>query len=124
MKKIIILLLICFLFSGCYTTKAFVNVEQQQVTAIKEVKEGTILMLQNWEFHSGLIRGALKGQMNILPLQVTTAMDELDKLASQIDMLDDQMLGYALGLRISMLRDTVKIAIKRYAPNILKYTVF
>ncbi len=123
MKKIIILLLICFLFSGCYTTKAFVNVEQQQATAIEEAKVATTLMLQNWKFRSGLIRGALQGRLDVLPQRTVAALDELDRLAAE-EKLDDRTLGYALGLRISMLQDIVKEMLKQYAPNILQYVKF
>ncbi len=124
MGKIILLLVVCLFLTGCYSTKYFMWFEHRQVQTIAEAKEGTLFMLQNWKFRSGVIRGALKGHMDVLPLHAIDAMDELDRLAEQTDTVDDQMLGYALGLRISMLRNTIKIALKQYAPSILKYITF
>ena len=124
MRKLIAMGLACLRLTGCHSTKYFVLFEKRQVQTISEAREGTILMLQNWKFRSGVIHGALKGQMDILPLRAVEAIEELDKLAGQIDVSDDRALGYALGLRISMLRDIVKTALKQYAPNILKYITF
>ena len=123
MKKLLLLAIVCLLLSGCYTTKAFVKVEQQQTVAIKEAKIATVLMLKNWKFHSGLIHGALKGQLDVLPQRTVAALNELDELADE-KKLDDRELGYALGLRINMLQDIVKEALKQYAPNVLQYVKF
>lgn len=123
MKKLVLLILTCLVLSGCYTTKAFVKVEQQQATVIKEAKVATVLMLKNWKFRSGLIHGALKGQLDVLPQRTVAALDELDRLAAE-EKLDDRTLGYALGLRISMLQDIMKETVNQYAPNILQYVKF
>jgi len=112
------------LLPGCYTTKAFVNLEQRQTETIKQAKAGTLLLLENWEFRSGVIHGALQSQIDKLPVAAVNAMKELDDIASRRDKLTDYELGYALGLRISMLESTVRMAVKKFAPDILSYVKF
>ena len=109
---------------GCYTTQGFMKLEQQQTETIKQAKAATLLLLENWEFRSGVIHGALQSQIDKLPVAAVKAMKELDDIASRRDKLTDYELGYALGLRISMLEATVNMAVKKFAPNILSYVKF
>jgi len=112
------------LLPGCYTTQGFIKLEQQQTETIKQAKAGTLLLLEHWEFRSGVIHGALQSQIDALPVAAVNAMKELDDIASRRDKLTDYELGYALGLRISMLEATVKMAVKKFAPDILSYVKF
>jgi len=112
------------MLSGCYTTQGFMKLEQRQTDTIKQAKAGTLLLLENWEFRSGVIHGALQSQIDKLPAAAVKAMAELDDLANRRDKLTDYELGYALGLRISMLESTVRLAVKKFAPDILSYVQF
>jgi len=100
------------------------KLEQQQTETIKQAKAATLLLLENWEFRSGVIHGDLQSQIDKLPVAAVKAMKELDDIASRRDKLTDYELGYALGLRISMLEATVNMAVKKFAPNILSYVKF
>jgi len=117
--------ILCLLIlPGCYTTQGFIKLEQQQTETIKQAKAGTLLLLENWEFRSGVIHGALQSQIDALPAAAVKAMAELDDIAKRRDELSDYELGYALGLRISMLESTVRLAVKKFAPSVLSYVKF
>lgn len=110
--------------SGCYSSTAFVRLEDRNLETIAQAKDGTKKMLATWEFRSGLIHGALEPRLAELPAQAVKALDELDRLAARRDELSDYDLGYALGLRLRMLESTVRQVVKKFAPNVLAYLPF
>jgi len=118
MKKIAVFLALLFLMAGCSTfRKAAIKVSEQDLKNYETKKVVAQNYLKTWPMESGIIRGALGANLNQLPNEAVTAMDELDELAMQTE-FNDHDLGYSLGLRVRMLNKIVLEALQMYAPNV------
>lgn len=105
---------------GCTPlNKNMIKVSEQHIANTETLVETAKNFLKVWPAHSGLINGALGARMTEMPQQAVEAMIKLDLLADKVDELTDREAGYAIGLAVRMAVDTVKQALKQFAPDIL-----
>ena len=121
MKRTLKFFLIVAVFSlmGCAGARQnIINLAESDVQNIETIKDAARNLLKTWPTYSGIIRGALMDKMADLPQKAVAAMGELDRLAQKGEWTD-QELGRSIGLRLNMLAETVRVALKTFAPDVL-----
>jgi len=114
----IVLVLVCL--AGCSTARqAVIDTSIENVKNAEAVREVSLNCLSVWPIQSGFIKGALGSRINELPLEVIEAIDALDTLAAQTEQTDEE-LGRFLGLKILLLKSVVKVALEKYAPDVIE----
>ena len=121
--KNLLCIVLCLMLAGCALIRqTALDVAREEVKNAETACEVAGLQLEAWPPFSGAVRKAL--DVDQLPKKAVDAMDELDELAraykADPNSLDGFQLGGALGLRIKILSEVVKEAIKTYAPDILE----
>lgn len=123
MKKLLVLLLVSgmLLFSGCaFLRGSAIKLSEEDMRNAEAVREIAKNLMSTWLLNSGFIRGALGSRFDTLPFEAVKAITELDAFARSDQELNDYGLGYSLGLRVLLLSETVKLALKQFAPEVLK----
>ena len=104
---------------GCAGARQnIINLAESDVQNIETIKDAARNLLKTWPTYSGIIRGALMDKLADLPQKAVAAMGELDRLAQKGEWTDHE-LGRSIGLRLNMLAETVKVALKTFAPDVL-----
>jgi uncharacterized protein YceK len=133
MYRLILIIVMIFSLSGCATltklTKEASKADKKSVTALKKMSKQ---FLKTWPFYSGMLKGALGNDIDKLPAEAISALEELDQLAGIV--VDDGLisiqpivdpndydLGRNLGLRIRVLYPVVTEAIKKVSPDLMDF---
>ena len=141
--KVLMLMLMAVALVSCASMReAAIDVTQEELQNLETARQVAITELELWPFQSGAIRGGLGDSISELPFQAVRAMDELDVLSGVSDDKEllaehckycltkddlgekktpkgDFTLGYSLFLRVRLLKEIVKEALKQYAPDVL-----
>ena len=96
----------------------FQNVEKFNLGETQKLEAASRDFLKAWPFWSGAIRADLGPRIQQLPADAIAALDQLDQLAAASDVTERQ-LGESVGLRLRLLADTVREALKLVAPAVL-----
>jgi len=121
MRKIMLASVILCILSACAGIRQdTIDLSLQDLENIETSKQIAVNLLKAWPFKSGFIRGAMGSKLDELPAQAIDAMNEMDRLAMEVDSLSDQDLGLSLGLQVRMLQQTVQVALEMFAPDVLK----
>ena len=124
MRKVIILIMIAGMLSGCIMSKGFVAYEKQKVVAVDDAREGAKLLFQAWDLRSGALQEALKPYASQVPADVALAFKDLDALSAKNKAdngLSDYDYGRAIGLIFRMKSSVIGELLHAYAPSVLKY---
>lgn len=119
--RISLICILCIVALGCSIPRDLGKIGCEELTLnAQSVRELAVCILENWEVHSGLIRGALGEKIKELPVEVVEAMDELDEYSMR-DPSDftDMELGMTVGLKLRLLWSIVAKALETYAPKVL-----
>jgi len=124
MKRVFILIALISLIGCSSARENLVKISESDLKNIEAIADASGNLLKAWPMYSGMIKGALHGKMGEFPKDALEAIRKLDLLAREygnIEGLSKEDLGYSLGLRISLLGSTIKVAIQRYQPDLLEY---
>jgi len=89
---------------------------------IDGIREYSRAFIARWPVESGMIRAYLGGNLETFPGNATFAMNALDEIAQiDPDKLTDRQLGEIFGYRARLLEKAVKLAIEKFAPDLLKF---
>ena len=107
----------CLLFCiGCAGSITHISDNYAKTSAA--VKDFALLTSKDWQFGSGIIRGAIP--QDALPAWVFTELDKVDAWFGQGE-LNELQLGYIVGLRLRMAGPILEAAIRQHAPGLLLY---
>lgn len=135
---ILIALLLVFSLVGCAgIRKNIVKLSESDIKNIEAIKEASRNLLETWPTYSGIIQGYFHHDWDELPGRFIRAVVELDQIAClylpekfpeglcEVEPEEgeptDFELGYAISMRIIMLKETIRQIIKAVAPDLLGY---
>lgn len=123
MKKLLVLIAILFLFTGCATTKIATNIGTNIGDSFIEAAEkGEISAeesIKAWPYVSGLIRGVLAANYDIdVPPIISDIMADLDKLAAKKTLTKNDK-GRIIGSYVRLEKETIKLGLDKYGINIM-----
>ena len=121
-KKTVLLVCLSFLIlSGCSPIRQVaIDLSVENVKNAEAMREVSINCLSVWPIQSGFIKGALGNRINELPKEAIEAIDELDRLAELTEQTDYE-LGLFLGMKVRLLSSVVRVALEKYAPDLVEY---
>lgn len=121
-KRIVVLFVVVLVFmAGCTTIHSPVQMAVEEEAKLADLlRSDADILIENWLFYSGLIRGALDADE--IPLKVIKAMDFMDQIAAKNEKgeeLSDFEKGAFLGVRLRACGEVIAQALKQYAPDVL-----
>jgi hypothetical protein len=119
--KIFIISFLALALIGCGAIReSLITISEEDLKNAETTRVVATNLLKTWQINSGFIRGSLGDRLNQLPVQLVSAMDELDALSLKTEWTDFE-LGYSVGIRVRLLSEIVFSTLKLYAPEVLKY---
>lgn len=115
MKKLLILLAVGILLSGC--ANSIKNISENYAETMDAVKNIADISAKDWLFGSGIIQAAIPAAA--VPAWVINELKKVDSWFIEKKDLSEFEIGYIVGLRLRLAGPVIVAAIRQYAPGIL-----
>ena len=123
-RRVILLITMTLLMSGCLMSKSFIKYEEHKAVAVADGIVGVKLMLNHWDFRSGLLQEGLSAHLASLSSEAVFAFKDLDILSAKYKAagsLSDFEYGQALGLILKLKASVAEKILEMYFPAIFNY---